>query len=162
VQQQVTSSLQLSSSTLNAGAIPDRCGCKGAGSSPQLSWNDPPAGTKSFAFIVDDPDSPVGHLHRHYVVHWLVFDMPPERRELAAALSPQALSDGSVQGTNEGHSIGYMGPCPNGGDVHHYRFTIYALDTRLGLPASARGRELMQALDGHILARGVLIGTYRR
>ncbi|HEY1724475.1 MAG TPA: YbhB/YbcL family Raf kinase inhibitor-like protein [Steroidobacteraceae bacterium] len=162
VQQQVTSSLQVSSSTLNAGAIPDRCGCKGAGSSPQLSWSDPPAGTQSFALLADDRDGVVGHLHRHYFVHWLAFDLPPDRRELTEALPGQALADGGQQGTNDTRGTGYAGPCPPPGATHHYAFTIYALDTKLGLPSSTRGSELLRALDGHILARGAVVGTYQR
>ncbi|HEY3732114.1 MAG TPA: YbhB/YbcL family Raf kinase inhibitor-like protein [Steroidobacteraceae bacterium] len=162
VQQQVTASLQVSSSTMNSGALPVKCGCNGEGSSPQLSWGDPPAGTQSFALLMDDRDAVVGHLHRHYFVHWLAFDMPPERRELTEALTREALPDGSQQGTNDTGATGYAGPCPDPGAAHHYAFTIYALDTKLGLSPTARGSALLRAADGHILARGAVIGSYQR
>jgi Raf kinase inhibitor-like YbhB/YbcL family protein len=161
IKQPVSGSLQVSSSTIAAGAIPDQGGCKGAGSSPQLSWTDPPAGTRSFALIMDDKDSVVGHLHRHYFVHWLAFDLPADKRELPAGLPRQALPDGT-QGKNDVREFGYSGPCPNAGLTDHYAFTIYALDTTLGLPAGTTGRQLLTAIDGHILARGQLVGTYTR
>ncbi|MGH8231300.1 MAG: YbhB/YbcL family Raf kinase inhibitor-like protein [Steroidobacteraceae bacterium] len=151
-----------SSSVDSGGALPQKCGCNGVGSSPQLSWGDPPAGTKSFALLMQDRDGVAGHLHRHYIVHWLAFDMPPERRELTEALTRQALPDGSQQGTNDAGTTGYAGPCPPPGAPHHYALTIYALDIKLGLPATTRGSKLLPAIDGHILARGEVIGSYQR
>jgi Raf kinase inhibitor-like YbhB/YbcL family protein len=162
IQQPVTGSLQVSSSNIAAGAIAEQGGCKGAGTSPQLAWTDPPAGTRSFALIMDDKDAVVGHLHRHYFVHWLAFDLPADKRELPAGLARQALPDGTVQGQNDVRAFGYSGPCPNAGSTHHYAFTLYALDTQLGLPAATTGRQLLAAIDGHILARGQLVGTYTR
>jgi Raf kinase inhibitor-like YbhB/YbcL family protein len=160
IQQQVSGSLQVSSTSVAAGAIPVRSGCKGPGVSPQISWSNPPPGTKSLAVIMDDQDAIVGHLHRHYFVHWLIFDMPADKRDLAEGLQGQPLPDGSQQGRNDVQEFGYSGPCPDAGEVHHYALTVYALDTKLGLPVQTTGRELLTAIDGHILARGQLLGTY--
>jgi Raf kinase inhibitor-like YbhB/YbcL family protein len=160
IHQPVTGSLQVSSTTVAAGAIPDKCGCKGPGVSPQISWTDPPPGTKSFALIMDDKDAPVGYLHRHYFVHWLAFDMPADRRELTEALPRQSLPDGTQQGKNDVGEFGYSGPCPDLGSTHHYATTVYALDTTLGLPVTTKGRQLLAAIDGHVLARGQIVGAY--
>ena len=89
IQQQVNDSVQVSSTTAMAGALPDRVGCKGPGVSPQISWSDPPAGTKSLALIMDDKDALYGHLHRHFNVHWLAFDMPADKRDLPEGRNSQ-------------------------------------------------------------------------
>jgi Raf kinase inhibitor-like YbhB/YbcL family protein len=163
IQQQVNATLQVNSATVPAGAIPDKsAGCNGPGISPQISWTDPPPGTQSFALIMDDKDAPVGHLHRHYFVHWLAFDMPADKRELTEDLPRQRLPDGTEQGKNDIGQGGYSGPCPDAGSTHHYAITVYALDTKLGLPADTKGRQLLSAIDGHILARGEILRTYGR
>ena len=160
IQQQVTGSLQVNSTSAANGALPERFGCRGSGVSPQISWSDPPPGTKSLAVIMDDLDAPVGHIHRHYYVHWLVFDMPAGKRDLSEALQRQPLPDGTQQGRNEARESGYSGPCPNAGSTHHYVISVYALDTQLGLPVDTTGGQLLTAIDGHILARGQILVTY--
>lgn len=161
IQQHVTGSLQLNSTTVPAGVIPDKsAGCNGPGISPQISWSDPPPGTQSFALIMDDKDAPFGHLHRRYFVHWLAFDMPADKRELAEGVPIRRLPDGTEQGKNDVGQNGYSGPCPDAGSTHHYAITVYALDTRLGLPVDTKGPQLLTAIDGHILARGQLVGAY--
>lgn len=162
IHQQVNGSLQVTSSSAANAALPDQSGCKGASVSPQLSWSSPPPGTRSLALIMDDRDAPVGHLHRHYYVHWLAFDMPAERHDLPEGLPRQSLADGTRQGRNDAHELGYSGPCPNAGSTHHYAVTVYALDTRLALAVDTTGGQLMAAMDGHILARGQLPVTYSR
>jgi Raf kinase inhibitor-like YbhB/YbcL family protein len=161
IQQQVNGSLRVSSTSVASGAIPDRAGCKGAGISPQVSWNDPPSGTKSLAVIMDDKDAAVGRIRRHYFVHWLVFDMPVDRRDLSEGLQRQPLPDGTQQGKNDVREFGYSGPCANAGSTHHYAITVYALDSKLGLPVDTTGPQLMRAIDGHILAQGQVLGTYQ-
>jgi Raf kinase inhibitor-like YbhB/YbcL family protein len=159
----VNASLQVTSATVAAGVIPEKsAGCNGPGVSPQISWTDPPPGTQSFALIMDDKDSTNGHLHRHYSVHWLAFDMPAARRELPEGLAGQPLPDGTQQGTNDSRLPGYSGPCPQAGSTHHYTITVYALDTKLGLALETTGRQLLTAIDGHILARGQIVGAYAR
>jgi Raf kinase inhibitor-like YbhB/YbcL family protein len=160
IHQQVNGSLQVTSTSATNGAIADRAGCKGPGLSPEVSWSSPPPGTKSFALVMDDRESIVGHLHRHYFTHWLAFNMPAERRELTEGLQKQPLPDGTQQGKSDVGNFGYFGPCPNAGSTHHYAITVYALDTTLGLPADTTGRQLLPAIDGHILARGEFLGTY--
>jgi Raf kinase inhibitor-like YbhB/YbcL family protein len=160
VHQAVSGSLQVTSSSAVTGALPDKSGCKGASLSPQLSWSNPPPGAKSLALIMEDQDAIVGHLHRHYYVHWLAFDMPADRHELTEGLARQPLPDGTVQGQNDAREFGYSGPCPYAGSTHHYDITVYALDARLGLPVSTTGGQLMTAMEGHILARGQLAATY--
>jgi Raf kinase inhibitor-like YbhB/YbcL family protein len=163
IQQQVTGALQVASATVATGVIPEKsAGCKGTGISPQISWTDPPPGTQSLALIMDDKDSIHGHLHRRYFVHWLAFDMPAAKRELAEGLPRQPLPDGTQQGKNDTGEFGYSGPCPAAGSAHHYTIAVYALDTRLGLPVETTGRQLLTAIDGHILARGQIVGAYAK
>jgi Raf kinase inhibitor-like YbhB/YbcL family protein len=159
IHQQVSASLQVTSTSAVNGAIADRAGCKGPGLSPEISWSNPPPATKSFALVMDDREAIVGHLHRRYFVHWLAFNIPADKRELAEGLQKQPLPDGTEQGRNDGGEFGYYGPCPSAGSTHHYAITVYALDMT-GLPADTTGRQILSAIDGHVLARGELLGTY--
>jgi Raf kinase inhibitor-like YbhB/YbcL family protein len=153
-------SLGLQSSSFS-GSIPDKySSCDGKQNiSPQLSWQAPPAGTQSFALLVSDPDAPLGV----NFVHWVLYDLPPDKRELPEGTPKQdQLSDGSRQGRNGFDNIGYGGPCPPGHTPHHYVFDLYALDSKLNLPSGAARKEVVQAMQGHVLASGELIGTYQR
>lgn len=126
--------------------------------SPPLKWTEPPPGTESFALVCEDPDAP-----RKTWVHWVLFNLPPEARELAEGVPPQqALPDGAVQGKNDFGTLGYGGPAPPRGKPHRYFFKLSALDTRLELPAGATRDQLLAALRGHVLAEGQLMGTYSR
>ena len=138
-------------------AIPLKYTCDGDDVSPPLAWSDPPAGTQSFALICDDPDAPVGTW-----VHWVLYDLPADARELPEAVPSDAeLPDGGRQGNNSWPRIGYGGPCPPSGS-HRYFFKLYALDTVLGLDAGATKKELLLAMEGHVLAQVELMGTYSR
>jgi Raf kinase inhibitor-like YbhB/YbcL family protein len=138
-------------------SIPGRYTCDGDDVSPALQWSDPPAGTQSLALIVDDPDAPMGAW-----VHWVVYNLPAETRALPEAVSSNTdLPDGSRHGQNSWRRTDYGGPCPPSG-VHRYVFKLYALDTVLGLEAGASKEQLLQAMEGHILAQTELIGTYTR
>ncbi|PWT84812.1 MAG: YbhB/YbcL family Raf kinase inhibitor-like protein [Acidobacteria bacterium] len=154
----VAATLVLSSTSFQGGGkIPSQYTCDGADTSPQLSWPAPPSGTKSLALIVTDPDAPVGTF-----VHWVLYDIPASTRELPAGVPKQGqLSDNSRQGKNDFGKSGYGGPCPPSG-AHHYVFTLYALDTTLGLPPGATRAQIESAIKGHILARGELVGLYNR
>ena len=160
IHQPVTGSLQVSSKSITAGVIANDCGCNGAGTSPQISWTDPPSGTQSFALVMDDRDATIGHLHRHYFVHWLAFDLPADARELSPGLPAQSLPGKTQQATNDVGRLTFAGLCPDAGTTHHYAITVYALDTKLSLPVTANGYALLTAIDGHVLARGQIIGTY--
>lgn len=125
--------------------------CDGDDKSPTLEIKDIPAGTKSLALIVDDPDAPSGTW-----VHWVVFNIPPETRVIKEGEEP----DGTA-GTNSWGREGYGGPCPPSG-THRYFFKLYALDTFLSLPAGNGAKEAELAMDGHILAKAEIIGLYER
>lgn len=140
------------------GDIPRQYTCDGPDLSPPLRWSDPPAGTQSLALICDDPDAPAGTW-----VHWVLYRIPPSARELPEGIPKQEeLADGSRQGRNDFRKIGYGGPCPPRGPKHRYYFRLYALDIVPDLPAGATKAQLLQAMDGHILAQGELMGRYGR
>lgn len=139
--------------------IPLRHTCEGKDLSPPLTWGDPPEGTQSFALICDDPDAPAGDW-----VHWLLYDIPAQVRGLPQGVEKDPeLSDGSRQGRNGFGRLGYAGPCPpRGRGAHRYFFTLYALDTVLGLPPAATKQDLLAAMEGHILAQAELMGRFER
>ena len=138
-------------------AIPTRFSCKGEDVSPALTWGEPPAGTQSFALIMDDPDAPVGTWD-----HWLLFNIPVAARGLPEAFPSDAtLPDGSMSGKNSWGTTGYGGPCPPSG-THRYFFKLYALDEMLAISAGASKGELEKAMVGHILAKGELTGTFTK
>jgi Raf kinase inhibitor-like YbhB/YbcL family protein len=127
------------------GTIPAVCGYKKGNVSPPLVWSLPPAGTRSFALLVEDPDAR-GWVHW---IAWLKQGVPP---------TPQ-LPDGTRQGLNDFGKIGYGGPCPPSA-VHRYNFRLMALDTVLDLPPGSERYELMKAVDGHVLEEARLTGTF--
>lgn len=151
--------MELSSAAFtDGGTIPVDYTCDGRDISPELSWNGAPEGTQSFALIVDDPDSPSGDF-----THWIIFNIYADTSTLVEAFSTAAhLSVLLWQGENDFGKIGYNGPCPPSGQTHHYRFTIYALDTMLELDLGATRAQLLDAMSGHLLAQGELIAVYRR
>ena len=137
--------------------IPDKYTCDGADVSPPLEWGLVPEGTKSIALICDDPDAPVGTW-----VHWVYYDIPADTKGLPENIAPQENPDnGGKQGTNDFRRIGYGGPCPPGG-THRYYFKIYALDTILNLPAGADKKQLLKAMEGHIIGQAQIMGKYKR
>lgn len=152
--------MQLESTAFkNNGEIPAKYTCQGDDVSPPLSWKDVPAGTKSFALIVDDPDAPDPQAPKLTWVHWVVYNIPAETTSLAEGMnkSPQ----GSHQGTNDFKKIGWGGPCPPIGR-HHYHHKLYALDTVLPESAKMTKDELEKAMRGHVLAQADLVGTYAK
>jgi Raf kinase inhibitor-like YbhB/YbcL family protein len=139
-------------------AIPKKFTCDGSDVSPQLTWTDPPSGTKAFVLIADDPDAPMGTW-----VHWVLYDLPSEARQLSEAIPKQeTLSDGTKQGINDFRTIGYGGPCPPSGKHHRYFFKLYAVDKKIGLGPRATKRQVLDAIQGHTLAETQLMGTYKR
>jgi Raf kinase inhibitor-like YbhB/YbcL family protein len=157
--QQEVASLELRSSNFSGDTIPRTCSsCDHQdGVSPELSWSAPPEHTQSFALIALDKDSPFGFKF----THWVLYDMPPDKRELAEDIAKQEqLPDGSRQGHNDYDRIGYVGPCPPRG-THRYVFTLYALDTKLNLPPGASKKQVAKAMNGHVLASGELVGRFQ-
>jgi Raf kinase inhibitor-like YbhB/YbcL family protein len=158
--------------------IPREYSCAGRDQSPRLQWTDGPAGTKSYALIVEDPDAPGGTF-----VHWLLYDyvfdpmlalsrvgpnlqanVPKTATVSLAGLRIAGDPKESVlkQGMNDFGRLGYGGPCPPPGAPHHYLFHVFALDRVLGLAPGASAEELRQAMRGHVLATGQLVGLFGR
>lgn len=159
-----TANMALTSSAFAEGqAIPKKYTADGADVSPPLAWSDVPDGTREFALICDDPDAPTPKPW----VHWVIYKLPGELRSLAEAIPPQPRLDepaAALQGANSwssGQKIGYRGPAPPKG-THRYFFRIYALDAPLAVEAGLTKDELLKAMTGHVLAEGVLMGTYAR
>jgi hypothetical protein len=152
-------SIEVTSTAFKAGeTIPKQYTGDGADRSPPLCWSEPPSGTKSLAMICDDPDAPRGTW-----VHWVLFNLPAQARELEEGVpTKETLGNGSKQGNNDFGNIGYGGPAPPKGKPHRYFFKLYALDAALDLSAGATKAELEQAMKGHILAEGQLMGNYER
>ncbi|PYT65509.1 MAG: YbhB/YbcL family Raf kinase inhibitor-like protein [Acidobacteria bacterium] len=152
-------SMKIVSSAFSANEmIPKKFTCDGPDASPKLSWNEPPAKTQSFALIMDDPDAPVGTW-----VHWVLFDLPADTRELAEGVAKQEqLANRARQGRNDFGQIGYGGPCPPPGNPHRYFFKVYALDAKLALKAGVTKADVERAMKGHILGQAELIGRYGR
>jgi len=131
--------------------------------SPKLTWTHVPANTVSFALIMHDPDVAM-QKKTGDVLHWLIFNIPGAARELpenvpAAAQGP----DGAVQAKNAGGVNGYRGPgAPAAGPHHHYTFELLALDTKLDLGPDTTRADVLSAMDGHILGKGVLVGRFHR
>jgi Raf kinase inhibitor-like YbhB/YbcL family protein len=151
--------IELSSTAFREGeAIPKAYTGDGKDLSPPLRWSDPPQGTRTFALICDDPDAPRGTW-----VHWVLFNLPADRRELAEGVPAQEVLDGGAkQGKNDFGNIGYGGPAPPKGKPHRYFFKLYALDTPLDLAPGATKAQLVAAMQGHVLAEGQLMGRYGR
>ncbi|HTY52611.1 MAG TPA: YbhB/YbcL family Raf kinase inhibitor-like protein [Methanomicrobiales archaeon] len=140
------------------GQVPVAYTCDGANISPPLSWGGVPEGTASIAVVVTDPDA----AGRPFV-HWAAYNIPPGTREIpAGAPGRRALPAGSLEGTNDFGKTGYAGPCPPPGKPHHYHFTVSALDMTIAPGGRQDGRTLVQAMAGHILAQGEIVGTYQR
>jgi Raf kinase inhibitor-like YbhB/YbcL family protein len=131
-------------------AVPKQFTCDGNDVPPPIRLSDPPARTKSFALIMDDPDAPKGTF-----THWLAYDIPASKTELQA--------DAGKALRNSFGREGYGGPCPPPGHgAHRYFFTVYALDVpSLALSGETR-QDLEKALESHALGRAQLMGTYER
>jgi hypothetical protein len=141
---------QLTSSAFREGAaIPKQFTCDGTDQQPPLEWAGPPAETKSFALIVDDPDAPGGTFH-----HWGAYNIAADAR---------SLSGSSAQAVNDFGKPAYGGPCPpKGHGPHHYRFKLLALNVdRLNL-ANPKIAQLEAEAEKHVIGRAQLVGTYER
>ncbi len=143
------------------GRIPKKYTCEGEDISPPLSWSGTPEGTKSFTLIVDDPDAPDPNAPRMTWVHWVLYNLPSTITELPEGVLKEALPAGTREGQNDWKSLGYGGPCPPIGR-HRYFHKLHALDVVLPKLAAATKGELEEAMQDHILAKAVLIGTYEK
>jgi Raf kinase inhibitor-like YbhB/YbcL family protein len=154
-------SLSLTSpSFAHGGDIPARHTCQGAESSPALAWSGIPAGTRSLALIVDDPDAPDPATPKRTWVHWVLWDIPPESTGVPEGVRDEQLPPGTRIGMNDMNDFGYGGPCPPIGR-HRYFHKLYALDTVIGELEEPTKKSLLAAMEGHVLANTELLGTYQ-
>jgi Raf kinase inhibitor-like YbhB/YbcL family protein len=149
-----------SSAFTEGGAIPTRYTCEGVDTSPPLAWTGAPDGTRAFALIVDDPDAPDPAHPKMTYVHWVVYNIPGGVAELAEGAGKGSMPEGSGTGLNDWKKAEYGGPCPPIG-THRYFFKLSALDTTLNL-SNATKPDLEKAMEGHVLAKAQLIGTYHK
>lgn len=141
----------------NGAAIPRDFTCDGSDASPALSWSEAPAGTKSFALIVDDPDAPGG-----VFTHWVIYDIPAGAAGLPQGVPKMGDAAGAHQGRNGFGKIGYGGPCPPPGKPHRYFLRLYALSQPLSLKTGASKQDVERAMHGRVLGTAELMGTYGR
>lgn len=141
--------------------IPSKYTCDGADVSPALAWSDVPTGTQSLALIVDDPDAPDPKAPKMTWVHWVLYNLPGNGSGLEEAVDREALPTGTLEGRNDWKRTGYGGPCPPIGR-HRYYFKLYALDKVLPDLRHPSKADLEAAMEGHVLAEVVSMGTYRR
>ena len=149
------SSLQLTSAVFEENKfIPPEYTAEGKDVSPPLAWKNVPPGTRSFALISDDPDASSGKW-----VHWILFNIPSTFDHIDAG--GKNLTAEVLFGKNSMGNLTYNGPNPPQG-VHHYHFTLYALDTILTLKNGATSKQLRKAMEGHILEEVTLTGLYEK
>jgi Raf kinase inhibitor-like YbhB/YbcL family protein len=142
------------------GNIPRKHTCEGNDVSPPLAWQGEPAGTKSFALIVDDPDAPDPTAPKMTWVHWVAYNLPSSTHGLAEGAS-RKMPSRARDGTNDWKRTGYGGPCPPIGR-HRYFHKLYALDVELPDLRTPTKTQLEAAMKGHIIARAELVGTYQK
>ena len=154
--------LTLTSDNFTAnGEIPRAHTCQGSDTSPALSWSGAPAGTKSFALIVDDPDAPDPAAPKVTWVHWVLYNLPDNAAALGEGVTKRGLPPGTREGSNDWKKTGYGGPCPPVGR-HRYFFKLYALDTQLPDLGEASKAAVERAMQGHVLEKVELVGTYEK
>jgi Raf kinase inhibitor-like YbhB/YbcL family protein len=144
--------------------IPEKFTCAAGQNSPSpaISWSGAPAGTESFVLIVHDPD-PVINKSTTDVLHWAIYDIPGSSKGLPEGVKTGEQADGANQINNIAGRPSYLGPCPPPGHGdHHYTLELFALDTKLSLPASTSRADLMKAMDGKVLSKGVYVGIFGR
>ena len=150
------------------GMVPEENSAYGANTSIDLNWSNLPAGTQSLALICDDPKVvEIGMMETPFV-HWVVYNIPASASGIPGGLSSEAEPSanglaGMINGNNGLGRPGYFGPRPPAnGQLHQYDFRIYALDADLDLDAGLGKDQLLEAIDGHVLGTGLLMGHYER
>ena len=132
--------------------IPAPYTCEGVNHHPPLTFSQVPEQAQSLALVVEDPDAPT-----KVFTHWLIYEIPPSTQHIPE----QEVPPSSTEGVNDFGTHGYRGPCPPSG-THHYVFKLFALDTRLALPAGTSKEEVLAKMKGHVMATAELVGTYTR
>ena len=148
----------------DGGRVPNKytCAASPTSPSPAMTWSGAPATTQSYVVILHDPDPVLGGSATNDVLHWAIFDIPGDAKGLPEGVPNMAeLSDGSKQPNGISGAPGYFGPCPPAGHGdHHYTFELFALSAKLGLPASTSRVDLMNAMNGKVVAKGIYIGMF--
>jgi Raf kinase inhibitor-like YbhB/YbcL family protein len=146
-----------SSAFASNAALPADFSCDGTGQSPPLMWSGAPAGTRAYALVEEDADTPTS-------AEWVLYNMPLVVNQLDAGIQPRPLlQNGAQQGTNSHQTIGYYGACPNKGDPpHHYTFMLFAQDDYITMETGASAAEVKTALTGHVIAQAQLVATFQR
>ena len=147
----------------DGGHIPTKYTCAAGQNSPSpaMSWTGAPANTQSYVVILHDPDPVLQGSSTNDVLHWAIFDIPGDAKGLSEGVKNGDQADGAKNINNLGGFAGYMGPCaPPGHGDHHYTFEVYALNAKLGLPATTSRADLMAAMNGKVIAKGVYIGMF--
>lgn len=152
------SDISLRSSAFNHGQdIPSKHTGEGVDHSPQLSWDGAPDGTQGFAVVCHDPDAPLITTANYGFVHWVLYNIPGNVRELDED------TDQFTAGLNDFGNQGYGGPMPPPGHgTHHYYFWIIAIQSSLGLPAGITMAQLFEAIEPEVLGMNRLVGRYQR
>ena len=150
-----------STSFEHEGTIPAKHTCQCDETTPALAWSGAPAGTKSFALIVDDPDAPDPRAPRTTWVHWVLYNLPATASALAEGTTAATLPPGALEGVNDFGHTGYGGPCPPIGR-HRYFHKLYALDAVLADLHKPKKADLEKAMKGHVLGEAQLVGTYAK
>jgi Raf kinase inhibitor-like YbhB/YbcL family protein len=130
--------------------------------SPKISWTGAPPTTQAFAIVFHDMEVALGNHPTDDVTHWIVWDIPATSTGLPEGVAAGNLPDGTVQGPNIARGNSYMGPGTPAGRTHHYVFEVYALNAKLGLPATATRAEVLAAMVGKVVGKGVYVGRYRQ
>ena len=143
------------------GAIPKQYTCQGQDVSVPLAWKDLPKATKSLVLIVDDPDAPDPAAPQLTWVHWVVYNIPPHITGFKDGSKPGELPKGTLHGLNDWSRTDYGGPCPPIGR-HRYFHKLYALDAMLPDLKRPTKAQLEKAMQGHIIEKFELIGTYEK
>jgi Raf kinase inhibitor-like YbhB/YbcL family protein len=151
--------MTLTSPVISPGAaISSYFSCTGADRSPALVWSNAPQSTKTFALIVEDPDAPGGTF-----IHWVAYNIPVSVTSLPAGVPQSAeIAGGGTNGINSFDRVGYNGPCPPPGKMHHYHFRLFAVDSTLTPGDKANAAALESAMKGHVVASTELVGTFER
>ncbi len=149
--------MKLTSSVFkNGGLIPSEFTCDGPNICPPLAIDDVPAEAKSLVLIMDDPDVPKNLRPDGMWDHWVVFNIPPHLRKIKKGIEPEG-----THGKGTGGNQNYYGPCPPDRE-HRYFFKLYALNTKLDLPAGSTKKQVEEAMAGHIITHTELMGRYER
>ena len=157
-----SAALEIASPAFKSGERLDRrYSAYGEDISPELRWEKGPEGTKSYALLMEDPDAATPKPF----VHWILFNVPADvtdLREGVPGTAALALPEGAMQGTNSRGSVGYFGPRPPADGEHHYHFQLFALDTTLALKPGAARKDVIDAMNGHVLAHGEIVGVFKK